>query len=206
MQPGHTTKLQNWLEQMRLGDSEARSGLIDHACERLRKLTHKMLKGYPRVKRWAETDDVLQNAMVRLHRSLAEIQPESPHQFYGLAATQIRRELIDLARHYHGAEGIGASHHTDGGKAVELAFVQRLEPESLENWTEFHRQVEELPDEQRDVVGLLWYEGLSQPEAAAVLSVSLATVKRRWQAARLRLYETLKGSWCECEEDGHVRG
>ena len=73
------------------------------------------------MKRWSETDDVLQNAMLRLHRSLAEIQPECPSQFYGLAATQIRRELIDLARHYYGAQGIGARHHTDGGQAVNVS-------------------------------------------------------------------------------------
>lgn len=54
-----------------------------------------------------------------------------------------------------------------------------------------------MADEQREIVNLLWYEGLSQPEAAAVLGVSLATVKRRWQAARLALYQKLKTSWCE---------
>ncbi|MBR9804741.1 RNA polymerase subunit sigma-70, partial [bacterium] len=31
------------------------------------------------------------------------------------------------------------------------------------------------------------------PEAADVLGVSLATVKRRWQSARIRLSETLDG-------------
>ena len=51
--------------------------------------------------------------------------------------------------------------------------------------------MDKLPDEQRDVVGLLWYGGLSQPEAAEVLGISLATVKRRWQAARMALYEVL---------------
>jgi DNA-directed RNA polymerase specialized sigma24 family protein len=40
---------------------------------------------------------------------------------------------------------------------------------------------------------LLWYEGLTQPEAATVLGVSLKTVKRRWQDARLFLFEAMKG-------------
>ena len=150
-----------------------------------------MLKGYPRVKRWPETDDVLQNAMMRLHRSLVEVKPETPRQFYGLAATQIRRELIDLARNHFGPHGIGANHHTDGG-AVVAAKTDNHEPEDLEAWTRFHEQVEQLPDQQQEVVGLLWYEGMSQPEAASVLDISLATVKRRWQAARLTLFENLK--------------
>lgn len=188
---GHTTQLQNCLDLARQGDPEARGRIIDHACERLRLLTRRMLRGYPGVKRWSETDDVLQNAMIRLHRALAQVKPESPRQFYGLATTQIRRELIDLSRHYYGVEGLGARHHTDGGVAADSKPDERHEPANFESWGRFHELVEKLPDEQRDVVGLLWYEGLSQPEAAEVLGVSLATIKRRWQAARLALCEVL---------------
>jgi RNA polymerase sigma-70 factor (ECF subfamily) len=52
--------------------------------------------------------------------------------------------------------------------------------------------VDSLPDEEREVVQLLWYEGLRQPEAAVVLGISLATLKRRWQVARLRLSTTAR--------------
>ena len=145
-----------------------------------------MLKNYPRVKRWSETDDVLQNAMIRLHRSLAEIQPETPRQFYGLATTQIRRELVDLARNQYGPHGIGANHLTDGGEATK-EHTAGLGPESLESWSRFHEAVSNLPEEQREVVNLLWYEGISQPDAAKVLDISLATLKRRWQSARITL-------------------
>jgi RNA polymerase sigma factor (sigma-70 family) len=187
---GHTTKLQLWLDLARRGDANARSQVVNHACERLRLLTRRMLRGYPSVKRWSETDDVLQNAMLRLHRSLSEVRPESPRQFYGLAATQIRRELIDLARHFQGPEGIGANHHTDDGKLITAK--PSVEPENIESWTGFHEAVETLPEDQRDVVSLLWYEDMSQPEAADVLGISLATLKRRWQAARLALFDELK--------------
>ena len=54
-------------------------------------------------------------------------------------------------------------------------------------------QVEKLTDEQREVFDLLWYEGLTQPEAATILGVSLKTVKRRWQDARLFLFEAMRG-------------
>lgn len=54
-------------------------------------------------------------------------------------------------------------------------------------------QVDKLPDEEREVFGLLWYEGLTQPEAASVLNVSLKTVKRRWQSARLLLHRAMRG-------------
>lgn len=149
------------------------------------------MKTNRRVRRWAETDDVLQNSLIRLHRSLAEVRPESARQFYGLATTHIRRELIDLARKHFGAEGIGANHHTDGGIAAENK-PHDAEPETVEAWAKFHEVVEALPEPEREVVNLLWYEEMSQPEAAEVLGISLATVKRRWQSARIRLSETLE--------------
>jgi RNA polymerase sigma factor (sigma-70 family) len=188
---GHTARLQNRLERMRDGHLEAKNEVIEHTGERLRALTHRMLRGYPGVRRWTETDDVLQNSLIRLHRALATVQPESPGQFYGLAAMQIRRELIDLARRLGGPEGLGAKHHTDGGEAAERHLDCRSRPDSLEDWTAFHEAVEALSEEQRQVVDLLWYDRLTQPEAALVLGISLKTVKRRWQSARLLLRNAL---------------
>lgn len=190
---GHTTRLHGWLAVMRKGDVTARNEVIAHACDRLRTLTRRMLRGFRRVRRWAETDDVLQNSLLRLHRALADVRPETPRQFYALAAQQIRRELLDLARQQYGPEGIGANHDTDSGVAAEKEVSPADEPHDLEGWTRFHEQVEKLTDEQREVFDLLWYEGLTQPEAATVLDVSLRTVKRRWQDARLFLFEAMRG-------------
>ena len=68
-----------------------------------------MFRNYPHLRRWEQTDDVFQTAALKLHRSLAEVKPESVRQFFGLAATQIRRTLIDLARHHYGPEGSAAN-------------------------------------------------------------------------------------------------
>ena len=128
----HTSELHKLLELVRCGDTNACNLVIEHACDRLRTLTRKMLRGYPKVRRWAETDDVLQNALLRLHRSMAQLRPESCRQFYGLAAVQIRRELLDLAKHFQGAQGIATKHHSDGGRAAERKAADPLEPETLE--------------------------------------------------------------------------
>ena len=186
MEVGHTTQLQNWLNV--LDRDDVRAEIIEHTCDRLRGLARRMLRGFPGVHRWSETDDVLQNSLIRLHRSLASVKPQSARQFYGLAVTQIRRELLDLARSQFGPEGIGRNHHTDDGAAVRSATE---EPQSIEDWTAFHEEVERLPGEEREVFDLLWYEGLHQADAAKVLGMSLATLKRRWQSARLRLGRTL---------------
>ena len=99
------------------GDAAAHDSLLNHACDRLLRLTRKMFHGYPNLRRWEQADDVFQNSMVRLHRAMAEVPVESVRHFFNLAAVQVRRELLDLAKHHFGPEGGGANHHTDGQPA-----------------------------------------------------------------------------------------
>jgi len=144
---------------------------------------------------------VMQSATMRLYRSLAETRPARPVDFFRLAALHIRRELHDLAKHYYGPHGIGANHATaawkrnDDGDGSEPAYeaVDGEDPANLAAWTEFHDQVGQLPDDERAVFDLLWYQELSQAEAATLLSISERTLKRRWASARLRLHELLAG-------------
>src|SRR5438445_7859908 len=102
-------QLQVWIDRLQAGDPTARDQLLGHACERLRRLTRKMLKDFSRVKRWELTDDVLQNALLRLWTALGKVIPRDARDFYALAALQIRRELIDLARRYYGPKGMAAN-------------------------------------------------------------------------------------------------
>jgi RNA polymerase sigma-70 factor (ECF subfamily) len=195
-----TVQIQNCLDRLRGGDEAARDELLRIACERLRSLARKMLRSYPNVHRWEQTDDVLQNAALRLCRTLQQLTVAAPRDFFRLAALNIRRELLDLAKHYYGPHGQGAHHVTNpgsdssrGGPALADPADLSGEPGRLAAWGEFHQQIEALPDEEREVFDLLWYQGLSQAEAAEVLHVSERTVKRRWQTARLKLHEALHG-------------
>jgi RNA polymerase sigma-70 factor (ECF subfamily) len=190
---GSTMRIQLRLDRLRAGDESARGELLSMACERLRRLARKMLRGYPSVRRWEQTDDVLQNAAVRLCRALEAVKPAGVRDFVNLAAVQIRRELIDLARHYDGPEGQGRHH----ASKTLLSHVDRAadsdDPARLAAWTEFHDQIDGLPDEQKEVFHLLWYQGLPQAAAAALLGVSERVVKYRWRAARLALHDRLGG-------------
>ena len=199
-QKNQSTDIRACLDKLRRGDDSARSALLECACDRLTRLARKMLKGFPQVHRWEQTDDVVQNALLRLRRALQTTSPESVRSFVNLAAVQIRRELIDLARHYKGPNGMGAHHEsqflTDGSRESpfeRIAAADTNDPGRLEVWTRFHRTVESLNDEDREVVDLLWYQGLTQGEAAEVLGLSEKTVNRRWVAARMRLGMALEG-------------
>jgi RNA polymerase sigma factor (sigma-70 family) len=198
---GQSVQIQGWLDRLQAGDESARNKLIDCACQRLERLTRKMLRGYERVHRWEQTGDVLQNALLRLYRALSETRPASVTDFFRLAAVAIRRELLDLAKHYYGPRGLGANHVSvarnrpaDDESPAAWEQVHHDEPRHLAAWTEFHQQVARLPDEERALFDLLWYQELSQAEAAALLNISERTVKRRWAAARLHLQEAL-GAW-----------
>jgi RNA polymerase sigma-70 factor (ECF subfamily) len=158
-----------------------------------------MLKGYPRVKRWELTDDVLQSAVLRLWKALAKVTPSSARHFFALATVQIRRELIDLARRYYGPEGMGAKHasHVGGDSSANLPEAakadSKLDPRRMAEQAEFHARVDLLPEQEREVIDLLYYQGLTQAEAAGVLDISEATLKRRRLTALRRLDELLKG-------------
>src|SRR5579884_634683 len=91
------------LERMRAGDMRARDALIALAGERLLALTRYMLRRYPSVRRHEQTDDVLQNVLVRLMRALREMPvPESSRHWWNIATQHIRWELLELARRYGG--------------------------------------------------------------------------------------------------------
>jgi RNA polymerase sigma-70 factor (ECF subfamily) len=182
--------MQQWLPRAVAGDDAATDALLRHYSDRLTFLTRRMLGDFQRVRRWAETDDVLQNALLRLVGAIRSVKPETSRDFFALATLQIRRELIDLARHYYGPEGIGANHDSRGNdeaQRLEKSDV-RHEPAALAQWTELHEQIGALPDEEREVVGLLFYQGLAQVEAAELLGISLRTLQRRWHDALCKLH------------------
>jgi RNA polymerase sigma-70 factor (ECF subfamily) len=201
-----TSQVQDLLERHRAGDASARDELIRLAQERFIALARAMLRRHPHVRRWEETDDLLQAALVRLYRSLAAARPDSVRHFDNLAAVQIRRELIDLARSYHGPEGVGARHHTDGndpgGRLDQLADPTGA-PGSLEGWAAFHDAVNRLPEEEREVVNLLWYDNRTHAQAAELLGVATKTIQRRWASARLLIRDALHGAFPNEDE---VRG
>lgn len=183
-EPQHTDQLQHLLDQHQAGDASACEALLQHSLERFHKLACRMLHRQMDLRRIDQTDDVLQKALIRLHGALQSVKPPDVRAFYGLAARQIGWVLRDLAR----------------DKATDVVsysgFVPEVEdpddgPHNLLEWSEMHEAIAALPEHEREMFDLLFYEGLSQEEAAAVLETSVRTVRRRWQRARLLLDQLL---------------
>jgi RNA polymerase sigma-70 factor (ECF subfamily) len=182
-----TIRLHGYLDRFQAGDREAADALVRVTCGRLELLARKMLQGFPNVKRWADTDDVLQNALMRLLRTLQSLRPETTRDFVNLAATHIRRELLDLARHFRNRAGP----NPDAGP--DVADPGAAADSDLDLWAGFHEQVDLLPVEEREVVALTFYHGWTQVEIGELFQVDERTVRRRWRSACVRLSDALGG-------------
>lgn len=198
----NTSQIQSLLDRFRGGDDSAVEEILVRSQNRLQRMAQRMLAAKPHVHRWFETDDVLQNALVRLYRSLAAVKPESVRAYIGLAATQIRRELTDMARSLYGPEGPARHHNSDPGEGDPGGNAPPRHEEAVDPATdvvgqlemvEFHESVNLLGPEHREVFELIFYKGLTQVEVASLLEVSERTIKRRWREARLALRRLLGG-------------
>jgi RNA polymerase sigma-70 factor (ECF subfamily) len=184
-----TTMLQGYIDKMLEGDDSYRQLLVEHAYGRLRWLAKKQMATFDRVRPVAETDDILHQATLKLWRSLEATKPRTVREFFGLAKLQIRRTLLDLCKGKHGP---GANHAAkvrrgEEGRVQPERADDTGDPAKLAVWTEFHQKADELPEELREVFALVYYNGVTQPEAAALLGMSERTLKRRWWKARLAL-------------------
>lgn len=179
-----------------------RDGLLSFAIEHMRGVAHRMVRGFPGVRRWDETDDVVQGAALRLARTLDCVVPVDARHVLGLIAMQVRRELVDLSRRYGGAESFARHHETN---AVRIDGEIRLRSEDLIDddttdlgqtgeWVRFHEAAGSLADEERELFNLVWYLGLDQEQVATTLGCSVRTVARRWDVVKRHLLRRLGGS------------
>src|SRR5262249_46158102 len=115
---------------------------------------------------------------------------------------QIRRELVDLARHLFGPRGPGSCEQNPGAldDSAQPTADQTDpdgEPSRLLAWTDMHEQIDHLPEDLREVFELKYYHELTNAEIADLLGVSTRTVRQRWRDARLTLRTRLQGHWPE---------
>ncbi len=186
-----TIEMHQFVLRWQNGDAGAADALFRIIGQRLEHLARRMLRGYPNVRQWADTADVLQGTVYRLLNTLRRLQPPSTRDFFNLAAAHVRRELLDLARrHAHRELAPGTSDSSLRAGPIDPSWENG---EELELWTRFHETVEELPPEEREVFSLSFYHAWTQQQIADLLGVNERTVRRRWQAACLDLNRRLGG-------------
>jgi RNA polymerase sigma-70 factor (ECF subfamily) len=132
-----------------------------------------------------QADELLSSVSERLLKALREARPQTVRQFFALANQHMRWELNDLARRLD-------EQPTAVELRAELAPATASSGSGLTpNGRRMLEAIEGLPDEEREAFGLVRVQGMTQPEAAQLLGVSVATVKRRLNRGLRLLTEKL---------------
>jgi RNA polymerase sigma factor (sigma-70 family) len=184
-------RLRNLLNRFQTGDEEAGDALLRAVYDRLERLTQQMLRNYPNVRRWCDASDVLHGALVRMLRSLKAVRPAEVRDFLNIAALNIRRELLDLTRRFHGhkIQPVGDVEENENSPLAQAPAP--AEAPDLDLWSGFHELVEQLPCKEREVMSLAFYHGWTQAQIAELLGIDERTVRRHWRSACLILSDAL---------------
>jgi RNA polymerase sigma factor (sigma-70 family) len=180
MEEEHTTTVvQRYLDQM-AGDTPVEPvvrALLDRAVRRLHQLCATLLyQSYPRLTRPPlnlQADEMLGAVVERLLKALHEARPQNVRLFFALACQHMRWELNDLARRLDKQPAVVDLN--EGMMPVPVSSASGLSPDGLRMLT----AIDNLPQEEREAFDLVRIQGMTQPEAANVLGVSVMTVKRR---------------------------
>jgi len=193
MSEGRTTAvIQRYLDALQ-GDTVAEPvirDLLERAVHRLRLLCGALLhRSYPRLTQPPlnlETDELVGGVVAGLITALQKVRPQTVRQFFALANQHMRWQLNDLARlldqrpRHAAVSASGVATPPDSADSVLGQDARRM-----------LLAIEGLPEEDREVFELIRIQGLTYAEAAAIVGVSVKTVQRRLNHARLLLAEEL---------------
>ena len=97
--------LNNLLDLLKKGDEKSKIQIVEFSFKRFKKLAKRMIASYPLLRTKADTDDLLQNFIIRLTKAIESIVPNNSIDFFQLASVLMRNELIDMGRKLFGKDG-----------------------------------------------------------------------------------------------------
>ena len=177
-----TTLLIDW----RRGDSQASERLLSLVYQELRRIAARHLR-MERAGHILQPTALVHELYLRLFAGEPVDYSDRTH-FFAVAARQLRRILIDHAR------GVHTEKRGHGHIEVSLADIDapaKAISEDLIAVNEALDELEKLDSRCAQAVELRFFAGLTEEEAAQVLGVSKATIKRDWDFARAWLHSRL---------------
>jgi RNA polymerase sigma factor (sigma-70 family) len=193
-----TADLEDLIERLRRGEETARGALLDRVYHRLRRIAAATLqKDFRRLSGRHDVDSVVDLTWAQLMKALETTQPATVDDFYRLIFRKVRHVLLDMARR----QGRDDARRQDDAPDEQRSDSESpfdpgdstYEPSRLAFWTEFHREVESLPDQQRVVFDFHYFAEFPQVEIARLLDLNPKQVSRLWIAATVRLAQRLDG-------------
>ena len=119
---------------------------------------------------------------------ITQVSWQNKAHFVGVAANQMRRILVDHARHHNAQKRGGEFHILTLNEEIDQADEQSAELIDLD---EALNELAKMDPVKAQIVELRYFGGLTMDEVAEVLSVSVITVKRHWKMAKAWLYGRL---------------
>lgn len=144
-------------------------------------------------------EDVFQQTFLQIHLKCGQFEPGRKVRpwLYTIATNQAIDGQRRNRRHRMSSLNrvtVGRTEE-EAGPLVELLGAPERSPaddaESAEQHDALHRAVDALPELSRQVVMLVYFQGLKYREAAQILSVPVGTVKSRLHVAMRKLTESL---------------
>ena len=170
------------------GDRSAISSLIEKYSRRVRDYIRMMVKDTD------VADDIFQETFIKAVRVIDEGRYADNGKFLSWVLRIAHNQVIDHFRAGRAAATVGES---SAGYNIlgNMRFAERTVEESIEaeqTSAEVRALVEELPDEQREVVMLRYYSGLSFKEIAEQTGVSINTALGRMRYALINMRKMIK--------------
>lgn len=179
-----TEHLRRWGEQ---SGTDAEAALLDLVYAELHRQAHRYLRR-ERIGHTLQTTALVHEAYLRLSKQKS-FPWESRSQFYGIAATMMRRILIDYAKSKHRVRRGGVQNDLPLDQAFTLTITDKQF-----NLLELNEALERLAKKDEElarIVELRFFAGLDVPETAEAMCVSESTVKRGWATAKAWLHREL---------------
>jgi RNA polymerase sigma factor (TIGR02999 family) len=174
------------LAEMRAGSPDAEARLLALVYPSLHRLASHYMR-HERADHTLQTTALVHEAYLRLLGATA-IDWQSQAHFYAMMATHMRRILVDYARARNAERG--------PGHAIRVTWQEgsAVAPGRSDDLVALDAALTRLADvdaRASRVVELRFFSGLKEQEAADVLGISLATLKRDWTFAKAWLYQAL---------------
>jgi RNA polymerase sigma factor (TIGR02999 family) len=176
------------LGAIRQDDPHAASRLLALVYEELRRLAAQQLAREPGGQTLQPTA-LVHEAYLRLASAGGQQHWENRGHFFAAAAEAMRRILIDNARRKQRPKHGGDRQRVVGDVAAPRA---EMSPEDLLALAEALDKLAKEAPAKAELVKLRLFAGLTMPEVADVLGISLATAERHWTYARTWLFAELK--------------
>ena len=177
------------LEDWRQGDEDALAQLMRQIYDELRQIAARHLRR-ERPEHTLKTSDLVHETYLRLvDQKGARWQNRA--QFFAVAATMMRRILVNHAHRHLAAKRGGGARKLSLDEALTLSAERAPELVALD---EALNDLAAIDPHQARIVELRFFAGLKRDEIALVLDMSPATVTRKWRMARAWLYRSLSES------------